>query len=159
MAFVSPISCRAVMRCLVLLCCVVLCPHRSTMSQAGESDGKVIQRLNDNEGAFARLTPDAVASQLPRLQVRCIVLCCSAVVLCCSTCMHGSRLTQSPASCRGCSCVVCCAVVLACTANGTVYSLLTTAVRCARDASCQGCGYTAAMLCYPVGSLVPGARV
>lgn len=40
------------------------------MAQAGESDGKVIQRLNDNEGAFARLTPDAVASQLPRLQVR-----------------------------------------------------------------------------------------
>jgi hypothetical protein len=39
------------------------------MAQAGESDGKVIQRLNDNEGAFARLTPDAVASQLPRLQV------------------------------------------------------------------------------------------
>lgn len=38
------------------------------MAQAGESDGKVIQRLNDNEGAFARLTPDAVASQLPRLQ-------------------------------------------------------------------------------------------
>ena len=43
---------------------------RSTMSQAGDSDGKVIQRLNDNEGAFARLTPDAVATQLPRLQVR-----------------------------------------------------------------------------------------
>lgn len=42
---------------------------RSTMAQAGESDGKVIQRLNDNEGQFARLTPDAVASQLPRLQV------------------------------------------------------------------------------------------
>jgi len=39
------------------------------MAQAGESDGKVIQRLNENEGAFARLTPDAVASQLPRLQV------------------------------------------------------------------------------------------
>jgi hypothetical protein len=42
---------------------------RATMAQAGDSDGKVIERLNDNEGAFARLTPDAVASQLPRLQV------------------------------------------------------------------------------------------
>lgn len=42
--------------------------YRATMAQAGDSDGKVIERLNDNEGAFARLTPDAVASQLPRLQ-------------------------------------------------------------------------------------------
>lgn len=46
-----------------------MCACRSTMAQAGESDGKVIQRLNENEGQFARLTPDAVASQLPRLQV------------------------------------------------------------------------------------------
>lgn len=46
------------------------------MAQAGESDAKVIQRLNDNEGAFARLTPDAVASQLPRLQVRCVGAAC-----------------------------------------------------------------------------------
>jgi hypothetical protein len=45
------------------------CP-RSTMAQAMESDAKVIQRLNDNEASFARLTPDAVAAQLPRLQVR-----------------------------------------------------------------------------------------
>jgi hypothetical protein len=43
---------------------------RSTMAQAGESDGKVIQRLRDNEAAFAALTPDAAANQLPRLQVR-----------------------------------------------------------------------------------------
>eukprot|EP00878_Enallax_costatus_P005711 GHUV01005989.1.p1 GENE.GHUV01005989.1~~GHUV01005989.1.p1 ORF type:complete len:726 (+),score=266.47 GHUV01005989.1:1137-3314(+) len=42
--------------------------YRSTMAQAGESDAKVIQRLNDNEAAFAALTPDAAASQLPRLQ-------------------------------------------------------------------------------------------
>lgn len=40
------------------------------MAQAGESDGKVIQRLRDNEAAFAALTPDAAAGQLPRLQVR-----------------------------------------------------------------------------------------
>jgi hypothetical protein len=40
------------------------------MAQAGESDGKVIQRLRDHEAAFAALTPDAAANQLPRLQVR-----------------------------------------------------------------------------------------
>jgi hypothetical protein len=40
------------------------------MAQAGESDGKVIQRLRDHETAFAALTPDAAANQLPRLQVR-----------------------------------------------------------------------------------------
>jgi hypothetical protein len=39
------------------------------MAQAGESDGKVIQRLRDHETAFAALTPDAAANQLPRLQV------------------------------------------------------------------------------------------
>lgn len=53
---------------------------RSTMAQAGESDAKVIQRMNDNEGAFAALTPDAAASQLPRLQVTCF--CCIAVMYC-----------------------------------------------------------------------------
>eukprot|EP00879_Flechtneria_rotunda_P013649 GHRR01014259.1.p1 GENE.GHRR01014259.1~~GHRR01014259.1.p1 ORF type:complete len:727 (+),score=319.48 GHRR01014259.1:344-2524(+) len=42
--------------------------YRSTMSQAAESDSKVIQRMNENEAAFAALTPDAAASQLPRLQ-------------------------------------------------------------------------------------------
>eukprot|EP00775_Hariotina_reticulata_P008073 gene8073-8268_t len=42
--------------------------YRSTMSQAGDSDAKVIARLNDKEAAFAALTPDTVASQLPRLQ-------------------------------------------------------------------------------------------
>jgi hypothetical protein len=40
---------------------------RTTMAQAGDSDGKVIQRLNDNESAFAALTPDAAAAQMPRL--------------------------------------------------------------------------------------------
>lgn len=40
------------------------------MAQAGESDGKVIQRLRDHEALFAALTPDAAANQLPRLQVR-----------------------------------------------------------------------------------------
>jgi hypothetical protein len=40
------------------------------MAQAGESDGKVIQRLRDHEAAFAALSPDAAANQLPRLQVR-----------------------------------------------------------------------------------------
>ncbi|WIA15140.1 hypothetical protein OEZ85_001828 [Tetradesmus obliquus] len=42
--------------------------YRSTMAQAGESDGKVIQRLRDHEALFAALTPDAAANQLPRLQ-------------------------------------------------------------------------------------------
>jgi hypothetical protein len=42
---------------------------RSTMAQAGDSDAKVIARLNEKEAAFSALTPDAVASQLPRLQV------------------------------------------------------------------------------------------
>lgn len=43
------------------------------MAQAGESDGKVIQRLNDSESAFAALNPDSAASQLPRLQVSYVV--------------------------------------------------------------------------------------
>ncbi|KAF8060549.1 BRO1 [Scenedesmus sp. PABB004] len=47
--------------------------YRSTMAQAGESDGKVIQRLNANEAAFAALTPDAAAAQLPRLQAPMVV--------------------------------------------------------------------------------------
>ena len=41
--------------------------YRSTLAQAGESDAKVIARLNENESAFAALTPAAAAAQLPRL--------------------------------------------------------------------------------------------
>ncbi|KAI8477285.1 MAG: programmed cell death protein 6 interacting protein X [Monoraphidium minutum] len=42
--------------------------YRSTLVQAGESDGKVIQRLTDSEAAFAALTPEAAAAKMPRLQ-------------------------------------------------------------------------------------------
>jgi hypothetical protein len=41
---------------------------RSTMQQAADSDGKVIQKLRDNTAAFAALNPEAAASQMPRLQ-------------------------------------------------------------------------------------------
>jgi hypothetical protein len=40
---------------------------RSTLVQAGDSDSRVIARLNENEGAFAALTPEAAAAQMPRL--------------------------------------------------------------------------------------------
>jgi len=42
--------------------------QRSTMAQAGDSDLKVIARLNDNESSFNALTPGAAAAQMPRLQ-------------------------------------------------------------------------------------------
>lgn len=35
--------------------------------QAGESDAKVMKRLADSEAAFNALTPQAAASQMPRL--------------------------------------------------------------------------------------------
>lgn len=77
------------------------------MSQAGDSDGKVIQRLNDNEGAFARLTPDAVASQLPRLQVGMVV----DFLTSCAT--NACVITMPPMACvlicsiSGCSLATC----------------------------------------------------
>jgi hypothetical protein len=41
--------------------------RRLTLVQAGESDAKVIRRLQDNEAAFHALTPEAAAAQMPRL--------------------------------------------------------------------------------------------
>lgn len=66
------------------------------MVQAGESDAKVVQRLNDNEAAFAALTPDAVAGQLPRLQVRASV--------CGHQCGQSAELMCAPSA----SAVKCC---------------------------------------------------
>jgi hypothetical protein len=65
-----PLHHRLFLPNVLLVCCVTHHGCRSTMAQAGESDGKVIQRLRDHEAAFAALTPDAAANQLPRLQVR-----------------------------------------------------------------------------------------
>ncbi|GBF91561.1 hypothetical protein Rsub_04301 [Raphidocelis subcapitata] len=48
--------------------------YRSTLVQAGESDARVIARLNENEGAFAALTPEAAASQMPRLSAPLVPL-------------------------------------------------------------------------------------
>lgn len=42
--------------------------YRSTLAQAADSDQKVIQKLMDNDAAFAALLPENAAVQMPRLQ-------------------------------------------------------------------------------------------
>jgi hypothetical protein len=42
--------------------------YRSTLAQAADSDQKVIQKLMDNDAAFAALLPENAAAQMPRLQ-------------------------------------------------------------------------------------------
>lgn len=44
------------------------------MSQAADSDAKVIQKLQANEAAFNHLTPESAAGQMPRLQAPLVPL-------------------------------------------------------------------------------------
>jgi len=48
--------------------------YKTTMQQAADSDGKVIQKLRDNTPAFAALNPESAASHMPRLQAPLVPL-------------------------------------------------------------------------------------
>jgi hypothetical protein len=48
--------------------------HRNTLQQAGDSDQRVIQQLQDNRPAFEALTVEAAAGSMPRLQAPLVPL-------------------------------------------------------------------------------------